>query len=99
MTPELQHALVYLLGTLAMAVPLTARAIPTAIERWSKARADAAAHALVVEKARADEMSDLRRRLESLEQATEECERRAAALRDELEHLRSSIGVARRHPR
>jgi len=41
MNPHLQEALITLLGAMALGVPLTARAIPRAIDQWTKAKADA----------------------------------------------------------
>lgn len=92
MTPELQHALVYLLGTIAIAVPATMRALPSAIERIlgaveraSRARADAAKATLVTAETAAGALDELRRRLDEVEYERDQCHMRIAEVQREAQ--------------
>ncbi len=89
MTPELQHALVYLFGALALAVPATVNGLPrllAALEQWTKSRADAAKASLVVATSHADEMSALRR-------SVEDCEHRCEQRDETIEMQRREIAT------
>lgn len=100
MSPDLQHALVYLLGAVALAVPATVRAVPAALERLTKARADTAQAALVAEQSRAAELADLRRRIEDVEHERDQCHLLVEGLRREVAELRRAItsgGIYRRN--
>lgn len=112
MTPELQHALVYLLGALTLAAPATIRAVPraaaaleSALERVFKTRADVAAAALETARSQAAEIKALRREctetrveLEAARREHGECLRRVDALRGEVEKWMRSAASGGRYP-
>lgn len=91
MSPEVQQALISLLGAVALAVPLTARAIPGAIDRWSKAKADlkkAEADA-VVKHAEAErlEAEAAKSALDDFRKRLDDCEKKHADQLQRIEHL------------
>lgn len=86
MTPEFQHALLYLIGTATIAVPATIRALPAAIdrvlkmlERVSQARADEASSVRTA-------IEELRTRLDATVADHSRCERDRDEMREQIAH-------------